>query len=257
MSLEEKYKDYTNKRLVEIVIKSEDYQPEAVETAKIILSNRDISNSVLKEVREAIEAEEQTQKLQEKRQLEIEKKAFNFFKNLINKINPFDKTEPTSVKIVNIALLVFGYLLLEQFYYSFRFLIMVLKPPIHFDIALFPIIFEVIYLPLTLYFFFKRKKIGWIMLVAWISYNAVSYIAIIIYTLNLSPADVEPFIWEDYKPNYLHLVLYLLFYLGSVVVLSFKKIRALFSISKFNMTLSISTGSLAVLIVMASIYLIQ
>ena len=234
MSLEEKYKDYTNKRLIEIVIKSEDYQPEAVETAKIILSNRDVSSSEHKEVREAIEAEEQRQKSQEKKQLETEKKVFNFFKNLSNKINPFDKTEPTSIKILNLALLVYGYLLLEQFYYSFSFLI---RSLVNFDLILLLIIFEVIYILLTIYFFFKRKKIGWMMLVAWISYTAVSYIATIIYTLNLSPAVIESFNRDDYKPNYLRLVFNLLFYIGSIVVLTLKNIRTLFSISKVNIIL--------------------
>ncbi len=95
------------------------------------------------------------------------------------------------------------------------------------------------------------------MLLAWISYTAVSYIAIIIYTLNLSPADVEPFNWDDYKPNYLSLVLDVLFYIGSIVVLTLKNIRELFSISKINIILSILAGSFTVLIGMASMYLLN
>src|SRR5690554_8095620 len=164
MNLEEKYKEYTNKRLIEVIVKADDYQPQAVELAEKILNTRDISIEEKNELIKAVESEKISAEKLEKKQLEVEKKRIQALKNIFNKINPFDKTEPISFKLVNIILIVFGYVFLEQFYYSFTFLIILLDPPISFDIVFFTTLFEVFFLPLIIIFFLKEKKVGGILL---------------------------------------------------------------------------------------------
>lgn len=257
MNLEEKYKKYTNKRLIEVIIKADDYQPQAVDVAKKILSDRDISIEEKNKLFQAVEIEKDSEEKLEKKHLEVEKKRIQTLKNILNKINPFDKSEPISFKLVNIILIVFGFIFLEQFYYSFTFLMFLLEPPVSFDIVLFTIIFEVFYLPLTIYLFFKRKIIGWIMLVTWIFTFTMSFITLII--VNLSIPEVpemedsffELFDFLVYKPNYSRLFLFLSFYLTTLIVLLRKGVRQIFSVSKSNMFLAIVLG----LIVSVSMYL--
>ena len=245
MNLEEKYKEYTNKQLIEVIIKADDYQPQAVEVAKKILYQRDISNQEKDELIQTIESEKHSEEKLKVKQLEVEKKRIQTLKKTFNKINPFDKTEPISFKLINIILLVFGYVFLEQFYYSFTFLIFILEQPISFDITFLTTLFEVFYLPLTIYFYFKRKKIGWMMLVAWICTFTVSYATLI--TVNLSipetPEMEEP-IFEllVYKPNYSRLFLILAFYLAGLIILLRKGVRQVFLVSKLNMFLAIVLG---------------
>jgi hypothetical protein len=257
MSLEEKYKEYTNKQLIEVVIKADDYQPAAVEMAKLILQQRDISNEEREQVKKAIEIEETTQEIKEQRKSESEDRIISFIKKLFNKINPLDKSEPATNKIINLTGLVFGYLLLEQLYYSLDYLAFLLEHESLLDFYSIVTLFEVIYLPLTIYFFFKRKKNGWIMLVAWISYFIVSYIAIIIYNLNSPVIDDPLFELISYQPNYTRLLLILAFFLGSLSVLLRRDIKKVFSISNLTMYLSILIGVLGVLILMVSMNFIN
>ena len=257
MNFEEKYKKYTNKRLIEVIIKADDYQPQAVEVAKKILSDRDISIEEKNKLFKAVETEKDSEEKLEKKQLDVEKKRIQTLKNILNKINPFDKSEPIPFKLVNIILLVFGYVFLEQFYYSFTFLIILLESPISFDITFFITLFEVFYLPLTIYLYFKRKKIGWMMLVTWIFTFTMSFTILII--INLSIPEVsemedsffELFDFLVYRPNYSRLFLFLSFYLAALIVLLQKGVRQIFSVSKLNMLLAIVFG----VIVSVSIYL--
>ena len=77
MNLEEKYKEYTNKQLIEVIIKADDYQPQAVEVAKKILYDRDISNKEKDELFQTVETEKDSEEKLEEKQLEIEKKRIN------------------------------------------------------------------------------------------------------------------------------------------------------------------------------------
>lgn len=248
MNLEEKYKEYTNKRLIEVIVKADDYQPQAVELAEKILNTRDISIEEKNELIKAVESEKISAEKLEKKQLEVEKKRIQALKNIFNKINPFDKTEPISFKLVNIILIVFGYVFLEQFYYSFTFLIILLDPPISFDIVFFTTLFEVFFLPLTIYLYFKRKKVGWMMLVAWICTFTVSYTILIAVNLSMpeipetEDAFLDFFELLIYKPNYSRLFLILAFYLVGLIVLLRKGVRQVFSVSKLNMFLAIVIG---------------
>ena len=92
MNLEEKYKEYTNKQLIEVIIKADDYQPQAVEVAKKILYQRDISNQEKDELIQTIESEKHSEEKLKVKQFEIEKKRIQTLKKTFNKINPFDKT---------------------------------------------------------------------------------------------------------------------------------------------------------------------
>src|SRR5690554_1260889 len=86
MNLEEKYKEYTNKRLIEVIVKADDYQPQAVELAEKILNTRDISIEEKNKLIKAVESEKISAEKLEKKQLEVEKKRIQALKNIFNKI---------------------------------------------------------------------------------------------------------------------------------------------------------------------------
>jgi len=79
MEFHEKFKTYSNVELVRIIKNSRDYQPKAVETAKTILSGRQLSETEILIAENEVKVEKQQKR--EKRQKQIDErriKSANF-----------------------------------------------------------------------------------------------------------------------------------------------------------------------------------
>jgi hypothetical protein len=172
------YKNYTNNELLDIIHSKEDYQPAAIEAANAELASRGYNVDEL----EQINAEWLALHLQklERESNTLEKRIKTSTNEIVKKANPLNKTGLDK----EIALVIFSsaFLLIYELIGSFSELWFVIK---HFSfnaisvLTLIPFIF----VPIGLYYFNKRDRLGWIILNCWFVYTCISILPLINYSL--------------------------------------------------------------------------
>src|SRR5690554_323782 len=255
MSLEEKYKEYTNKQLIKVIVKADDYQPEAVQIAKTIVSEREITPEERDEINETIEIEKKAQKEKEKKKRELEEKVSNRIKSIFNEINPLNKTEPNGQKIVKLVFWVFGILYLFQLYYDFPLLISLFTdPPKRFEWEIIFFLIGVAYLPASLYHFYRLKRIGWILMCLYMIHSFLFSLGTFISLWMLSNSDDSVMFYNAPQPNFTYLILNSFFYIGTIYLLLKKQVTVIFSIDFKSQIYTLVLGSLGILISLVTIY---
>ena len=93
--------------------------------------------------------------------------------------------------------------------------------------------------PTATILFWFRKKSGWMLLGIYLTYSAVSSIGLIIQTWNTEPFGIPAFdnIFPQTSP--LTYILTLLFFAGTMWVISKENIREIFSINKKTMLMTV------------------
>lgn len=162
------YKKLPTAKLLEILENRKDYQPLAIETAKLELESRQLNAQDLEEIKNEIKLkniEEQNKVTQAKeKRKEITAKAFKF----LEYADPLvEKTPEKSIIILIVLLLIITlfklvanasiikYLYEEDGIYGL----------LNLDIL------EIIYLPITIFLLWKKTLIGWKMLFIWLCYH--------------------------------------------------------------------------------------
>jgi hypothetical protein len=188
MNFGETYKKLPTAKLLEILNNKQDYRPEAIVAAELELKSRtdvDAANEELKE--KAAEDEERRQKKNE-----LKEKA----NEIIDTVDPRSKKTPQRiVTIICVVLLIY---VLYRLYYGFEFILTLLdnKEMLNWYMLFFFV--EFAFLPLALYFFYKRTKHGWYMLLIWLIYRIAGaiigvYFWFVYYnTANTSPLYMRP-----------------------------------------------------------------
>ncbi len=158
----EQYKQYSTVELLKIVKKAADYQPGAVEAARTLLAQRQISQHELEEADSLVNEEEKQAKAFSNKINTYKEKAADFFEPIIN-----PGTEVKPVKWLNILLLFLGLQYVWIFYDIIKSLLHFLKCRYcSFDFTMFMLLINLIYIPLIFYLLYKKRKWGWILLFA-------------------------------------------------------------------------------------------
>lgn len=119
MEFAEKFKTYTNTELLRIIDNPDGYQPNAVETAKTIFSDRQLTEEEIKIAKDELEIERQEKSNKEQKKRAVEDKFKNFGKSILDNVNPIQNETPTTEKTIKIISLLFGGLFLFQLYKEF------------------------------------------------------------------------------------------------------------------------------------------
>lgn len=249
MNLEEKYREYSNKQLLEVIVKAKDYQPEAVEIARLLLSERNISNEEREKIHHDLETE---QKIQEEKELKIRKTEEKLINQLIltlKKFNPLNKEEPSESRIVKLITLVFGLIYLSQLYNDFPILISLFTdPPKRFEWEIIFFLIGIVYLPISLYYFYKLKKSGWVLVSLYMMFSFLLVLNLYMWTWGRSSTDL----FYNYSPK-MHdstFIFTSFFYLGTLYLLLKKQIIELFSVDLKTKNYTLAFGVIGLLVVL-------
>ena len=247
MEFDEKFKTYSNTDLLRVIENPNDYQSQAVETAKTIFSDRQLSEMEIKIARDELEFERQEKLSKEQQKRAVENKVKNVGKSIFDHINPIQKETPTSEKTIRIISILFGGLFLFHLYKEFGMLrFMFTDSYAEWDFSMVLYFLPLIVIPTATILFYMRKKIGWLLLTIFLAYSAVSAIGLFILTINMKPSGIGAL--DNLFPQILPLtyILGFVFFTGIIWVISREKIRTIYSISKWTMILTVAITALIV-----------
>lgn len=182
----EKYKLLDNQRLLKIIADAENYESDAIEAAKKEIVKRQISQEEIDFIKEEIKEKKlKSEALQEKVKT-VEEKAKAAGTEFLNTINPIQKEAQTTDRKIN--LIVIGLVILSS-YQVFDAIGMLRNWfAYHFGIgSVFDVLFYVYFAVLILVtsiLFWKRKKVGWVLLDIQLVYHTILYATIFSINVN-------------------------------------------------------------------------
>jgi hypothetical protein len=237
----ESFKNLANIELVKILNNANDYQIEAVEAAKLEIEDRNLSTQDIANINENITHQKEKKLIQS----EYYKSTITRFSSLTSKffeaINPIQKNTPTQEKLIRFITIVFGFIVcatwIQEFYMIHYFLTDGFGK---WDSSILEYFIILILLPLALINFWKKDKIGWILLAIFITYSLATKITVILLLWNTP----RIFLLNDLYPKNYATVLNIIFLLGILWVLLKEKIRMIYHITKFSALLTLFISSI-------------
>lgn len=224
----ERYKLISNSELLIIIENTSDYQPEAVEAAKNELEQRQLTDQELKEAKTELEAERQEKDKQTEKVQEVKNRVKKIWASIADTINPIQYSAATSEKLIKLIVIVFGLISVYQFYNQFGILKLMFSDIYGgWDLSTILFLVPLFMLPTSIILFWLRKKTGWILLGAYLTYSALNAIGLLIMTWNLKPSGN---LFPQTEPV-THIVV-ILFFGGTLWTMCKENLREQFSIDR-------------------------
>lgn len=229
----EYYKTISNAELLAILQDPDQYQPLAVEAARKELSARLLSETDISKAKNEI-SEKVLQKEQQKEKIKaIETKIKTTSNTIFDTINPIQPRTPTAERTIRMITIVFAVIFLysiimnlKTYYYTLGYIDML---PFHVVLHFLPLVF----LGAGIYNFWKRKRVGWILLIAFFIYSAIIWLWTLGQTLLWEPTGIPAF--EDLRPPFMSIIFIVLFYAGATYAVCRKDVRKVFEINENKM----------------------
>lgn len=250
----EKFKTYSNAELLKIIENAVDYQPLAVETAKTIVSSRQLTNEDIEDAKAELESQRQAKEVHAQKVKNVENKVKNIAESILETINPIQTETPTTDKIIKIISIVFGGLFLLQLYKEFSMLSYMFSVRADWDFSMVLYYIPLLFLPTAAYLFYKRTKIGWILLSIYLTYSAVTSISLFFLALNREPSGIPALDSLYPTTSSSKYVLTLIFFGATLWFICNSKMRDVYRIDKKTMiTILVLIASIAGLVNLALI----
>jgi hypothetical protein len=238
------YKTITHTELLAILDNPADYQPAAIEAAKAELERRQLSEADILEARQPMK-EKQLRKEAEREKLKaVEEKIKAAGTSFFDTINPLQQEIPSAEKMIRLTTLVFAGLFLYEVFSNFQLHLSNLKDLPRYPYELGVTFFFLLLLPVALFFLWKRKPLGWILLIAYLCFSIMGtlWLLFMAYTHRSSGYGILDIYLPT--PSYTTYIIQLLFLGGSVYVLCRKNIREVLAITEDKMIWTISISLL-------------
>lgn len=160
-NLGQRFEQYSNIDLLKILHKPDDYQPAALETARQILSSRDVSEQEKKEVELFYEERELEHELR-KEKIDSYRRTITAFLEPI--LKPGDQVGPNKWLPIFLLLVViqYVYLIVKSILDIFKYV----DRGVSMDWELFMSLIGLVYIPILFTLLYRRKRWGWILLLA-------------------------------------------------------------------------------------------
>lgn len=233
MDFEEKFKQYNYLQLLNIVENANDYQPSAVEAAKLMMANGNFTEEEIKQAHETLNS----------KQADIEQPIANYEKKLMDSARSLGNyilpkhQRLQSDKIINVLSLFFFGIFLIQLFSQFQLLgFSFAQDSGRFDFSTVLFLMPLLYLPIASFLLYKRKKLGWILMVIYSVYIVSSSVVTFIFTM-LSGNAIPAFEVVFKRPSQAALLLTTLFCIAVMRLMCKKNIRSVYGISKLTMWL--------------------
>ncbi len=250
----ELYKELSNNELLKIISESDKYNPIAVETAKTEIESRQLTEQELNQAKSKITAKENAKKLEIEKRKQREKKIIKSTSTLFDTINPIQKEIQTPEKIIRLTLLIFGGLSIYRLYQQFGMFRYMFTDMAGWDLSMVEYFFPIIILPVSIILFWKRNKIGWILLSIFLTYSAFNSIVIFLMNFGRQPSGIPAL--ENIFPTVSSAVYIItLLFFGGFLFLNCKQgVRNIFKVSKQTMIATIGLTIIVNLIFIYSIF---
>lgn len=246
MDFTEKFKTLSNAELFERIDNPGNYQPDAVETAKIIIASRNLSEAEISIAKEELVRQKQQQEAKTRKQRNIENKIKDGSMLLLENLNPIRSNKPSTERIITTIGIVFAAFFLFQLYNEFKMIVFLLH-----DIRTYWDFYTIIYFMLLLLLaaaifpFLRRKKTGWVLLAIYLSYYAVSSIFYFFYAIIRQPSGISVLDNLFYhNDSFATCIIQITFFAGALTLICKENIRQTYNIRKINALLIIGITTL-------------
>lgn len=225
----DKYKTLPTAKLIEIIENSHNYQALAVDAAKQELTGRTDVEIAQQKFKETTSQTQQQEELNQKKRQLIQDKASTIFEYA----DPF--TNKTPEKSIVILCVILSILFLYKTLTSLSFLALMFSDLAEADYSTYWFFIEFFYLPVNIYFLWRKHKIGWYMFLIWLIYQIMMDITYLYMTSQLPDVD-SSFSQIIELPSASCYIFKLLIHLAFVYFMVKPSIRNLFQIEKRETT---------------------
>jgi len=224
----ENIQSLTNDELILMLEQSQNYLPGAIEIAKQEFQRRSITEEQVVEARNYHLQQERKREEQKDKIRKSIQPGENRFREVLRTFDPLTTDIPRTERAIRIIVIVFGciavYGLLTNYKIGWIYFGEIGRSPFLSILALFDFVMPV----LSIFFFYKRKKIGWILLVMLLTYSAVFEVLQIIAVSSLKEESLV-FIRP---PSLFSLITGFLFYSLTIWAICKKSLRDVFKVDK-------------------------
>lgn len=254
MDFTERFNTYSNAQLLDIIENPNDYKPEALETAKAIISCRKLTEDELKIAKNELDAEKQKIISKEQHKKELNEKLKNFGESVFENINPIQRKSSSADKTIKVISILLGIMFLIRLYSEFGMIrFMFTDYATEWDLSTILNYLPLLILAASAILFWMKKKAGWILAGVSLTHDtlaAIQMFRILLYRQSGEPNPLIDFLLPSVPAAYF--IVASLFFIGMTVAICRKNIRNVFSIGKLTMVLTIT---LTVFIIWLTIYL--
>jgi hypothetical protein len=248
----ERHKTLSNSELLRVIENPSDYQSEAVEAAKTEIDQRNLPDQENEDAKRNLEVERQEQQKQNKKKAEVEQKVKTLGTSIFDTINPIQKSAPTAERLIRLITIVFGLMAIFKWYNQFGLVkFMLTDKSAGWDLSMVEYFLPLILLPVATILFWLRKKSGWILMAAYLTYSAISAFGLIIMTWNMEPLGVPALdnIYPQTSPT--TQILTTLFFGGTLWVLIKTEIKKHYNINRQTAIATIAIAAVLTILFIA------
>lgn len=182
----ERYKKTSTSDLLKIISTPSEYQPLALEAATAEIANRQLTPEQLHEAQAELEADQLRIEQGNAKQRAIEEKVNAWSASVSDAVNPYQTGPITADRQIQAISIFFLVLALYYMYNAYGFLSFLLfEDSGEFDPSLILYFFPLVITPLAAIFFWRRKKIGWILVTIYLTYIAASEVVLFVQAFNM------------------------------------------------------------------------
>lgn len=240
----ERYKTFSNTDLLRVIDNQSDYQPKAVEAAKTEIDQRNLSDQEMTEAKNELETERQKKQKQNEKRAEVEQKVKTIGTSIFDTINPIQKSAPSVEKLIRLITIVFGLVTVFKWYNEFGLVKFMLTDDIGgWDLSIIEYFLPLILLPAAVILFWLRKKSGWILMAAYLTYSAISSFGLIVMTWNTEPLGIPALDSLFPQTTPIAQILTTLFFGGTLWVMTKKEIKEHYNINRQTMIAAIGIAA--------------
>jgi len=235
-----KHKKLSDYELLEIILYSENYHNKAVDAAKKEIKNRYLSESEIAQLKQEIILKRAKDKELETEWIKRGNTISNPIIAFFNSINPTQYNINKTEKIIRILVILIGIYALYTTYNSIIITKAFLESPVNKwgseTLLIVPSLLFITLLLTAIYHFYKKRRIGWFLMLIFLSYITTERLAWIVINIYRDLSDSISKI--PYIPSFTYFM-FLFFFIGSLYTICRKDIRAIYHVTKKNMYLSI------------------
>lgn len=247
------YKTWPADQLLDIINNPGDYQPVALEVARMELDSRRLSGAEM-ESAVAIQAGRQQEKADRQRKAASVKQSIQSAGTTIAEaLRPAEQSTNTADRAIKYLALLLGGLALWELYTEFRYLAaMFTDASAEWDLSACLHFLPLFVFPCAALLLWFRKKGGWVLAMGFFSMSAISVLMTLI--LAIWSRVIHTQLYDSFfsPPSPLRFIVPLIIHCGAIWFLSKANIRSVFRISKPVLILTIVAGVLVFVLVSLS-----
>jgi hypothetical protein len=180
---EERYSTLSNADLLRILKSAAVYQPLAVETAQAELNKRKLTQAQLAEANDELAEAEDIQAHKAEKIKATGDKVKSVINELLEYFKPIHSAESSQDRIITIVSILLLGLFLYQVRWDFGVLMMAIGDIRNSYLEILYYALSLIYLPVTAFLFWRRKKAGWMLLSCLLTYTLFTTLSAIIISM--------------------------------------------------------------------------